>query len=341
MTWTLGELGKRVNGSIQGDPDCVITSVSTLKNAQPQQITFLTNPAYKPYLATTQASAVIVNNDAKHDGNTNYLVVDNPHACYAKIAQLLHPAESVPASIHETASVASSSQIASSVAIANNVVIDDHVTIGENVVIGANTYIGKHCKIGRDTIIYSNVSIYPDVVVGERSIIHAGAVIGSDGFGQAFDGERWLKVPQLGGVRIGNEVEIGANTSIDRGAIDNTIIEDGVKLDNQIQIAHNVRLGAHTVIAACTGIAGSAHIGKHCMIGGFVAIAGHITIADGVAITATSLISKSISQAGTYSSSIPVEPVRVWRRYVARFKQLDAFAKRLKKLEKLLSVNKD
>ncbi len=335
MTWTLAELADHVGGHVHGDDKCVIHSVATLLNAEQGQISFLANPQYRSILSHTSASAVILHEADLDSCKTNAIVVANPHAAYAKVAQLINPFEQVSAGIHPSAVIDDSADIDASVFVGANAVIEQGVKIGANSSIGAGAFVGKNTQIGRDTRIEANVTIHNETRIGDRAIIFSGAVIGSDGFGYAFDDGHWIKVPQIGRVIIGNDVEVGASTTIDRGAIEDTIIGDGVKLDNQIQIAHNVRIGEHTVIAASTGVAGSAVIGKRCMIGGLTGIQGHIEIADDVAVSAMTLVSKSIREPGTYSSAIPFEPVSVWRRYVARFKQLDSYAKRLKQLEKI------
>lgn len=336
MSWTLAKLAKHVNAELRGDGECEIHSVAPLTNAEKGQISFFNNNKYKADLLETRASAVILHPDFAGDCPVNTIIVQNPHAAYARIAQLLYPVDDGPAGIHASAQIGTNTQIADTAVISANVVIGDGVIIADRVFIGPNTTIGGNTRIGAATRILSNVTICDNVSVGERVIIHPGAVIGSDGFGQAYDAGTWVKVPQVGGVRIGNDVEIGANTTVDCGAIEDTVIEDGVKLDNQIQIAHNVQLGAHTVIAACTGIAGSSKIGRHCMIAGMVGIAGHLTITDNVSITGMSLVTKSILEPGSYSSGIPVENTAIWHRVHARLKQLDDIAKRLLHIEKKL-----
>ena len=336
MPWTLAQLAKHVNAEIKGDGQCEIYSVATLLNAAEGQISFLTNSKYKSHLQDTQASAVILQPDFASECPVNAVIVQNPHAAYAKIAQLLYPATSESAGIHASAQIASDVRIAGSATVGANAVIESGCYIDEEVSIGANTYIGRNTRIGKASRILPNVTICDNVTIGERVILHPGVVIGADGFGQAYDEGVWVKVPQVGGVQLGNDVEIGANTTVDCGAIEDTIIEDGVKLDNQIQIAHNVRIGAHTVIAAATAIAGSTSIGQHCMIAGAVAIAGHLTIADNVTITGMTMVSKSIPEAGSYSSGISAENTAIWHRLHARLKQLDDIAKRLLHIEKKL-----
>jgi len=339
MSWTLAQLAKQVSAELKGNGDSEIHGVATLDNAGPGQISFFTNTKYRAQLRQTRAAAVILQPEYSVDCPTSCLVVSNPHAAYARIATILHPLPEARPGIHPSAQIADSALVADSASIGANVVIGDGTTIADGVFIGANTSIGSHSAIGSECRIMANVSIGDKVTIGRRGLIHPGVVIGADGFGQAYEDGKWIKVPQIGGVRLGDDVEIGANTTIDRGAIADTVIEDGVKLDNQIQIAHNVRIGAHTIIAAATAIAGSTDIGRHCMIAGAVAIAGHLQIADGVTITGMTMISKSIPKAGSYSSGISAEETVNWHRLHARIKQLDDLAIRLRQMEKKLKNN--
>lgn len=334
MAWTLAKLAAHVNGRVLGDGSVQIDSVATLADATDSQISFLTNKQYKPYLATTKAAAVII--ATEEECASNLLIVDNPHAAYAKIAQALYPVEKPAPGIHPTATVHESCMIHETVQISANVVIEENVVIEAGVSVGANCFIGKNSQIGQDTLIYPLVSLYHATTIGKRCILHSNSVVGSDGFGHAFEDGAWLKIPQVGRAIIGNDVEVGASTTIDRGAIGDTVIGDGVKLDNQIQIAHNVHLGAHSVMAAGVGIAGSAKIGKNFMIGGHAVVAGHLEIVDNVAITGMSTVTKSIKEPGSYSSTMPVEPSNKWRRYVGRFKRLESLSKRVAKCEELL-----
>lgn len=341
MKYTLGELAEHVSGKVKGDASCVIESVGTLQHADSSQISFLTNPSYRKQLAISQAGAVIMSASDAENCSLNALISDNPYAAYAKIAALLSPGETYLAGIDSSAHIAADVQISESASIAAGVVIESGVMIAEGVRIGPGCVVQKNVKIGVDTVLTANINVAHDCKIGARNLIHPGVVIGADGFGQAMDKGQWIKVPQLGSVVIGDDVEIGANTTIDRGAIENTIIEDNVKLDNQIQVAHNVIIGAHTAIAGCTAIAGSTKIGKHCRIAGMVGIVGHLQITDNVTVTAKSLVSGSIKQAGVYSAGTPLELNRQWRKNTIRFKQLDDMAKRLNKLEKQLSsINK-
>lgn len=339
MKYTLGELAEHVSGKVKGDATCVIESVATLQHAKENQISFLTNPAYRSQLNSSKAGAVIMSAaDAENCTiNINALISHNPYAAYAKIAALLSPPENYAAGIDSHAYIAADAKISKRASIAAAAVIESGVIIADDVRIGSGCVIQKNVKIGAGSILVANVTVAHDCVIGERNIIHPGVVIGADGFGQAMDQGVWIKVPQLGGVVIGDDVEIGANTTIDRGAIEDTIIEDNVKLDNQIQVAHNVKIGAHTAIAGCSAIAGSTKIGKHCRIAGMVGIVGHLEIADNVTVTAKSLVTHSIKQAGVYSAGTPLEPNLQWRKNTIRFKHLDEMAKRLNALEKQLA----
>ena len=336
ISWTLAQLAKHVSAELKGSGDCEIHSVATLLNAGRGQISFFINSKYKAQLRETRASAVIVHPDFAGDCPVDALIVQNPHAAYARIAQLLYSTSTKSGGIHPSAQISPDASIAETAAIGANAVIDSGAIIEAQVSIGPNTYVGKNSQIGAGTQILPNVTICDNVKIGERVIIHPGAVIGADGFGQAYDAGVWVKIPQIGSVRLGDDVEVGANTTIDRGAIEDTLIEEGVKLDNQIQIAHNVHIGAHTVIAAATAIAGSTTIGQHCMIAGAVAIAGHLTIADNVTITGMTMVTKSIPASGSYSSGISAENTTIWHRLHARIKQLDDMAKRLRHIEKKL-----
>jgi UDP-3-O-[3-hydroxymyristoyl] glucosamine N-acyltransferase len=334
LAYTLGELAKLVEGRVVGDEQHSVEGVATLQSATAQHITFLTNPKYKSQLVNTRAGAVILSEQFAAACPVNAIVVDNPHAAYARIAGRLHPRKR-----HEPA-IDSTAQVDDSATLPSRITIGPYAVIGANAVLGEGCYIGPHCvigdgtQVGEDCELVASVTICDGVIVGKRALLHPGVVIGADGFGQAFDQGEWVKVPQVGTVRIGDDVEIGANTTVDRGAVEDTVIEDGVKLDNQIQIGHNVRVGAHTVIAACTAIAGSVRIGRQCMIGGAVAINGHIEIADGVTITGMSMVSKSLTEPDSYSSGMPAERSADWRRRFVRFRQLEQLIHRVEELER-------
>ena len=336
MIRTLGQLAEHVGGHVHGNADCKINGVATLLNAKPGDISFLANPRYSRYLSATAASAVIVDGSFITACPTNALVVTDPYLSYARIAALMNPPETLSPGRHPTAVVSDGSRIDATAWIGPQCVIEEGVEIGAQVMVGPGCFIGRGSCIGAGSQLVANVTICHGTRLGQRVILHPGVVIGSDGFGLANDEEGWVKVPQLGGVIIGNDVEIGANTTVDRGTLDDTVIEDGVKLDNQIQVAHNVYIGAHTAIAGCTGIAGSARIGSHCIIGGGVGIVGHTEIADNVHITGMSFVAHSIRKPGVYSSGTPLEANHDWRRNYARFHHLDDMARRLRRVEAAL-----
>ena len=337
MKYTLGELAKQISAEVKGDPSYTVEGVGTLQNATATQISFLTNSSYRKELATTQAGAVILLAADAENAPINAIISTNPYAAYAKIAALLSPSEVYEAGINSAAHIMHDAQVSNTASIAAGVIIESGVVVADSVRVGPGCVIQKNVKIGANTVLTANITIAHSCIIGKRNLIHPGVVIGADGFGQAMDDGEWIKVPQLGAVVIGDDVEIGANTTIDRGAIEDTIIEDNVKLDNQIQIAHNVKIGAHTAIAGCTAIAGSTKIGKHCRIAGMVGIVGHLQIADNVTVTAKSLVSGSINKAGVYSAGTPLELNQQWRKNTVRFKHLDEMAKRLNKLEKKIT----
>ncbi len=331
---TLGQIAARFGLVLRGDPEARVTGVATLKDARPGTLSFLTNPRYRRYLADTAATAVVLDAAASAGCPVAALVATNPYAAYARIATWLHPEPAAAPGVHPTAVVDPSARIAPSASLGPHVVVGADSEIGERAVIGAGSVLGDGAVIGADTRLAPRVVLYPRVRIGRRSTIHAGVVLGADGFGIAQDQDGWVKVPQLGGVRIGDDVEIGANTTIDRGAIEDTVIEDDVKLDNQIQVGHNVRIGAHTAIAGCVGISGSSTIGRRCMIGGAVGIAGHLDICDDVAVLGLSMVSRSITKPGIYSSGLPVSEAADWRRVVARLRHLDDLFDRVRHLER-------
>ena len=341
MTIRLADLAVRYGCELRGDPDLGVSSVATLADAGPGSIAFLANPSYQKFLAETAATAVILNDAAAAECNVACLVSDNPYAVYASIATELHPFPELRPGVHVLASIDEGASVADSCEISSGVVIGRNVKVGERVYIGPNCVIGDDSVIAPDTRLLANISVYHDVRIGARCIIHAGSVIGSDGFGIAQSAQGWLKVPQIGGVRIGDDVEIGASCTIDRGAIENTEIADGVKLDNQVHIAHNVQIGPHTAIAGQCGISGSSRIGARCVMGGQVAISGHLTISDDVFLMGRSIVTKSIKQPGTYSSVLSVEEAGKWRKLAARFKRLESMAARIKMLEVKLNSSPD
>ncbi len=322
MPATLKALAEHVNAEIQGNPDQLIQQVATLDNAQEGEIAFLFDRGYRKFLKITRASAVVIQNRDKDDCTVPALIVRDPYLAYAQISTLLNPLKKAQGKIHQSAVVSIDAIVHETAEIGPNVVIEAKANVGAHTFIGPGCVIAEGVKIDEHTHLTANVTLCHDITIGKRVLIHPGAVIGSDGFGLANDQGTWVKIPQIGSVQIGDDVEIGANTSIDRGALKDTIIERGVKIDNQIQIAHNVRVGAHSALAGCVGIAGSATIGKHCMIGGGVGISGHLEITDGVTLTGMSLVTKSIHEPGVYSSGWPVKEARAWRKTVGQVNRL-------------------
>jgi UDP-3-O-[3-hydroxymyristoyl] glucosamine N-acyltransferase len=336
MPYTLLEIADVIGAELHGDKDCIISGIATLHNAGQGDLSFLANRRYLKFLNSTGASAVIVSPDDMSICRVNALVTKDPYSAYAKAARYLYPQEQITAAVHTSAVIDKQAVISPTAHIGANTFIAAGVNIADRVYVGPGCVIESEASIGIDTRLVANITVCKGVSIGMRSIIHPGVVLGADGFGIANDNGKWLKVPQLGSVRIGNDVELGANTTIDRGALEDTIIEDGVKIDNQVQIGHNTRIGEHTAIAGCCAIAGSVSIGKRCMIGGLTAIAGHIEIADDVIITGMSGVSNSIKKDGTYSSGLGVTENKLWRKNMARFKQLDELARKIIRLEKKL-----
>ena len=296
---TLGEIVQRLGGRVAGNADTRVQQVASLEHAEASHISFFTGKRHRAKLAATRAGALIVGPEAEGDTERPRIVADNPYLYFARVSQLFNPRVTQPPGVHASAVVAKSARL------------------GARVSIGAGCVVGEGVEIGDDSCLYPRVVLYANCTLGKRVIVHSGAVIGADGFGIADDHGRWVKIPQVGGVRIGDDVEIGANTTIDRGALDDTVIEEGVKLDNQIQIGHNTRIGAHTAIAGCVGIAGSADIGRHCTFGGAAMILGHLKIVDHVNISAGTFISRSILRPGTYTGIWPVDQHESWARSAA------------------------
>jgi UDP-3-O-[3-hydroxymyristoyl] glucosamine N-acyltransferase len=336
--YTLAELTNGLDEvTIKGDPQCVITGVGTLKQAAPGQIAFLMNPLYKKYLANTQASAVIVSQSDAEECAVNALISRDPYYTYAKIAAFFADKPLFNAGIHPTAVIGQHCEIDATVSIGPYCVIGDYVKLARNVILGPGTIIGERVTIDEDSSIDAKVIIYYDVKIGKRVQIFSGTVIGSDGFGLAKHKGQWQKVPQLGSVLIEDDVEIGANCAIDRGAIEDTVLSRCVKLDNLVQIGHNVCIGENTAIAGCVGIAGSATIGKNCLIGGAAGLNGHISIADNVMITGMTAVTKTIKEAGVYSSGVGGLVTNLeWRKSSARLHRLEQLTQRVKVLESLL-----
>ena len=334
MSVSIGELAVRFGCELRGDPGVEVERVATLAEADAQSVAFVANPRYRTQLASTRAAVVVLDEASAAGCPCAALISANPHATFARIAAVLHPAPAGTPGVHPSAIVAPGAQIDPTAHIGALCVI------GAGVHIGARAYVGPQCliedgvQVAADVRLVGRVTLCRGVSIGERTVIQPGAVLGGDGFGFAQDAGRWLKVPQTGGVRVGVDVEIGSNTTIDRGAIEDTVIDEGAKLDNLIQIGHNVHIGAHTALAACVGVSGSTTIGRRCMIGGQVGIGGHLTICDDVMITGCTMVSHSVSRPGVYSGGIPLEEAHTWRRLVGRFKRLEALATRLKSLER-------
>ena len=327
-------LAEPARAELVGDGGVLIDRVATLDGASSGAIAFLANPKYRHQLRSTRASAVIIEPRFAADTMLPKLVTSNPYAAYARVAALFHPPGPVAPGIHPTAVVAASARVAASATIDPYAVIGERASIGERTRVHSGCAIGEDCSIGDDVELHPRVVLYARTVIGARTLVHSGAVLGADGFGMAEEGGKWLKVPQLGRVVVGSDVEIGANTTIDRGAIDDTVIEDDVKLDNQIQIGHNCRIGAHTAIAGCVGIAGSVRIGRDCQIGGAAMITGHLDIADGTVISAASGVFDTIHERGVYTGAFPALPHREWQHVASIIRRLRSFADRIRALER-------
>ncbi|MBI2285955.1 MAG: UDP-3-O-(3-hydroxymyristoyl)glucosamine N-acyltransferase [Nitrosomonadales bacterium] len=340
ISYRLADIAAQLGGRVLGDTEVRISQIATLERAQPGQISFLTNSKYRAQLAGTKAGAVILGESDADATALPRIVSHNPYAYFAKVSALLNPLPEARPGVHPGAVVGAGAKIDPTASIAANAVIGAGATVGAHSIIGEGCCVGTNTVIGSHARLYPHVVIYHGCVIGNNLIAHSGAVIGSDGFGIAMDEGRWIKIPQIGRVVIGNDVEIGANTTIDRGALDDTVIEDGVKLDNQIQVAHNVRIGAHTAIAGCAGIAGSAVIGRYCLIGGGARILGHLQLADHVEIAAHTLVGKSIREAGSYAAIFPFTKTDEWRRNAVHLRHLNDLVKRVKALEQELEVLK-
>lgn len=329
---TLAALAQKLGVSVRGQGTVMIDGIAPLSDASYGDLSFLTNVHYQDQLRNTKASAVILSPEHQDLTPLPCLISPEPYACYARLAQLLFPTANGSGVVSKQANVHEQAILGLGVTVEPFVVIEANAQIGDGAWIGSGSYIGENVIVGSRTRIYPRVTIYAECLVGADGIVHSGVVIGADGFGMAPSQGGWIKIPQVGRVVIGNQVEIGANTTIDRGALVDTVLEDGVKLDNQIQIGHNCRIGAHTVIAGCAGISGSAKIGRYCMIGGGVGIVGHLEICDHVTITGFSLITKSITQKGTYSSGIPSLPQREWLTILGYLRRLPKWAKKNKEI---------
>lgn len=340
-TLTLAELATITGGELFGDESLVVSRVAPMDKAQEGDVTFLSNPKYAKHLSECQATVVMVKAEHKDQCVGNALVVSDPYVAFARVVQAMDTTPKPADDIAPSAVIAADVKMGKNVTIGANAVIETGVELGDNVSVGAGCFIGKNAKLGNNTKLWANVTIYHEVSLGDDCLVQSGTVIGSDGFGYANDKGEWIKIPQLGSVRIGNRVEIGACTTIDRGALEDTIIEDNVILDNQLQIAHNVQIGYGTVMPGGTIVAGSTKIGKYCQIGGASVLNGHITIADGVAITGMGMVMRSIEEKGLYSSGIPLQTNREWRKTATRVHRIDEMNKRLKAVEKQLEQKEE
>ena len=334
MSITLGEIATRLGCELAGDPDTQIAGVATLSSACEGAISFFANSAYQEALRSTDASAVILKEADLEQCQVSALISTNPYLTFARVADLLYPDDAFKPGVHARATVADSARVDATAHISANAFIDEECEIGEHAFVGPGVVVGPRCRVGKQVRLLANCTLVQDVSIGSRSIIHSGAVIGSDGFGNAMSDQGWVKVKQLGGLIIGDDVEIGSNSTIDRGALGDTVIENGVRLDNLVHIAHNVRIGEHSALAGQVGIAGSATIGKRCMFGGKAGMVGHATICDDVIVNGQSYISKDVHEPGIYAASFPAEKNRIWKRKVARFRHIEDIFNRIKILEK-------
>ncbi len=333
MSFQLGELARVAESELHGDTGLEITGVASLERATTGEIAFLANPKYRKYLTATKASAVILSKQYLPECKVAAIVAADPYLAYARISSYMFPPPEQQPGRHESAVIAANAAVDPTAWIGAGVVVEEGAQIGAGVFVGPGSVIGSNVKLGSDSRLIANVTLCAGVTLGERVLLHPGVVIGSDGFGLANSDGAWVKVPQLGSVVIGDDVEVGANTTIDRGALNDTVLERGVKLDNQIQIAHNVWIGEDTAIAGCVGIAGSTRIGRRCTIGGGVGIVGHLDIPDDTHFTAQTLVTRSPKSAGHYSGNLPAVAGREWQKSVAHIRHLDDIVKRLKALE--------
>ncbi len=334
---SLADIVSRLGGRVSGNSNVMVARVSSLENAGPDAIAFYSNPRFKAKLAQTKAAAVVLSAAAEELTALPCIVTDNPYAYFAHLSRLLNPDRVAAPGVHPSAVVAPDASIARTAEIGPCVVIGAGASIGDKSIIGAGTHVGEGATIGDACVLHASVVVQAGCRIGARAIVHSGAVIGADGFGLAAENGRWVKIPQVGRVIIGDDVEIGANTTIDRGAIDDTVIEDGVKLDNQIQIGHNCHVGANTAMAGCVAVAGSARIGRNCTIGAAAVILGHLSIPDNTHISAATVISRTLHKAGTYTGMYPFDENAAWARNTAHVRHLAELADRIKALEKRLS----
>lgn len=333
MGVSLQSLAAQFGCEVSGNPETEVSHVATLANADAGSISFLANPAYKDQLGKTKASAVIIAAEALDACPTDALVSADPYVTYARVAHVLHPRRQHEPGVHPSAVIDPDAEIDPTATIGPLSYIAGGAKVGARSYVGPSCVIGPGCSVGEDTELAASITLVEDVRIGDRVLVNAGAVLGADGFGHKLTDTGWLKVPQVGGVVVGNDVEVGASTTIDRGAIDDTVIGNGVRLDNQIQIAHNCRIGDHTVIASGTGVSGSTTIGARCIVGGMSGFVGHINVCDDVIITGAAVVTKDIQKPGVYSSAWAARDDRSWKRQVARVRRLEAYEERLKALE--------
>jgi len=333
-TFKLSELAELSGLRFRGDGDCLIDGIAGLAEATPTQVSFLSNPAYRGQLARTRAAAVILNDQDAGNYDGNCLLSPNPYLSYARVSALFDPRRGPRPGIDDSARIDPDVQLGQGVSVGANAVIGPGCVIADGCNIGPGCVIGADCRLGVDCALVANITLCEGVVIGNRVIVHPGAVIGADGFGLAFDEDHWQKISQIGSVEIGDDCEIGANTTIDRGALGNTVLEDDVRLDNQIQIGHNVRIGAHTAMAGCVGISGSTQIGRYCRFAGRAGTVGHIRIADRTTVNFNSVVTRSIEEPGTvWSAALPAVPVGEWHRILVHLRRLDRLVQRVFKLE--------
>ncbi|GDY25695.1 UDP-3-O-acylglucosamine N-acyltransferase [Agarivorans sp. Toyoura001] len=341
MPLSLGQIAEQLGLTLVGDAERIISRIASFEKAGDEEISFLTNAKYKPLLASSKAAALILSKEHAEEFAGNSLISDDPYVSYAQLAQLLDSTPACAKGIHSSAVIDSSVKLGSDVNVGANAVIEAGVTLNDGAQIGAGCFVGQNVTIGCNTKLWANCTIYHEVDIGNNCLIQGNTVIGCDGFGYANKQGQWIKIPQLGTVIIGDNVEVGASVSIDRGALDNTVIHSNVIIDNQVHIAHNVTIGSGTAIAGATGIAGSTSIGRYCIIGGSVGINGHIDICDQVTITGYSMVTKSITEPGVFSSGMPAQPNRQWRRSMTRLSQIDDMHKRIVSLERKQSAKQD
>ena len=338
--FTLAQIASRLGGRVVGDANVEIEQVGSLEHAGERQVAFLASPRYKARLAVTRAAAVVLAAEAEALTARPRIVCERPYAYFARLSQMLNPSPLPVPGVHASAHVARDARVAASARVEAGAVIAAGATVGERAWIGAGCHVGEGAAVGEDSRLFPSVVVYAGCRIGARAIVHSGAVIGADGFGMAAEEGRWIKVPQIGRVLIGDDVEVGANTTIDRGTVDDTVIEDGVKLDNQVQIGHNCRIGAHTAMAGCAGVAGSAHIGRRCTLGGAAVVLGHLSLCDDVHVSAATVISRSIRKPGTYTGLYPFDDHASWTRNAALLRHLAALEERIGALEKRRPLRK-